>query len=170
VTRREILTAAGSAAFLSALCPALKPKPVPSVREASMAARPPHLPAHSAAEADEEWPAALLRRISGLLPQPGPGWRGMAMRPTDPDLIRKFHDKVQTYDMHVIFNVPLPRGEDDVARFGRRGQGRVGMWRYGLHAAMTAAAMSNSPVSRIQEELRTKTRIPSRSRTYIAQT
>ena len=36
----------------------------------------------------------------------GLGGAEMGNAPSDADAIRKFRDKVQTYDMHVIFNVP----------------------------------------------------------------
>ena len=33
--------------------------------------------------------------------------------PTDPEGINKFRDKIQSYNMHVIFNVKLPAAEAD---------------------------------------------------------
>ena len=67
----------------------------------------------------------------------GLGGVEMGAPPSDPDAIRRFRDKLQTYDMRVIFNVPMPRTEDDVPRFdaGVKAAREVGA--FGLHAAMT---------------------------------
>lgn len=57
--------------------------------------------------------------------------------PTDPGEIAKLRDKLQSYDMHVIFNVRLPNSEADLAAFeaGVDAARRAGA--HSLHAAMT---------------------------------
>lgn len=140
MTRREILTAAGSAAFLTALSPRSEAETIPNpYGKRGMGGAPTAFSAHNGGG----------RGGRGNGPQPfsdefldychslGLGGAELGNAPTDPEVIRKFRDKLQTYDMHAIFNIPLPRGEDDVARFDAAVKAASECGAYGLHAAMT---------------------------------
>jgi sugar phosphate isomerase/epimerase len=57
--------------------------------------------------------------------------------PADPEILHKLRDKIQSYDMHVIFNIPLPKDANDVSRFDASVNAAAEVGAYGLHAAMT---------------------------------
>jgi len=57
--------------------------------------------------------------------------------PTDPEAVRKLRDKLQSYDMHVIYNVRLPNQESDLPAYEAAVRAAVEVGAYGLHAAMT---------------------------------
>lgn len=57
--------------------------------------------------------------------------------PAEAEAIAKLRDKIQTWDMHVIFNIPLPRTEADVDRFDASVKAARDVGAYGLHAALT---------------------------------
>jgi len=67
----------------------------------------------------------------------GLGGAEMGTPPTDPAQISSFKDKMQSYNMFVTFDIPLPRTEADVEHFDTlvKAAGDVGA--YGLHAALT---------------------------------
>ncbi len=67
----------------------------------------------------------------------GMGGAEVGAPPTDPAAISKMRDKLQSWDMHVIFNVPLPRTEADVELFDAGVKAAKAVGGYGLHAAMT---------------------------------
>lgn len=58
--------------------------------------------------------------------------------PTDPEAIRKLRDKLQSYDMHIVYNIRLPNQESDVPAFDAAVGRAVEVGAYGLHAALTA--------------------------------
>ncbi len=88
-------------------------------------------------------------RAAGYVPPPfsdefldychklGLGGAEMGNTPSDPETIGKFKEKVQQYNMHVIFNVPLPRTEADVDRFEAGVKAAKEIGAYSLHAALT---------------------------------
>jgi len=57
--------------------------------------------------------------------------------PTTPEGIRSLRDKVQSYNMHVMFNVRLPNAETDVPAFESAVKAAKEIGAHGLHAAMT---------------------------------
>lgn len=57
--------------------------------------------------------------------------------PTTPDGIAKLRDKLQSYDMHVIFNIRLPNSEADLPAYDAQVKAASQVGAYGLHAAMT---------------------------------
>jgi 3-oxoisoapionate decarboxylase len=67
----------------------------------------------------------------------GLGGAEMGLPPLDPDAIRKFRDKIEAYDMHVIFNIPLPGSDTDLDRFDKEVAAASAVGAYGLHAALT---------------------------------
>lgn len=67
----------------------------------------------------------------------GLGGAEMGLPPLDAETIRKFRDKVQAYDMHVIFNIPLPKSDADLDLFDKEVAAAKAVGAYGLHAALT---------------------------------
>jgi sugar phosphate isomerase/epimerase len=67
----------------------------------------------------------------------GLGGAEVGAPPTDPAAISKLRDKLQTYDMHVIFNIPLPQSESDLEKFNTEVKAAHDVGAYGLHAALT---------------------------------
>jgi sugar phosphate isomerase/epimerase len=67
----------------------------------------------------------------------GLGGAELTSPPTDPDAVRKLRDKMQTYDMYVLFDIPLPRNEADVERWDAAVKAASEVGAYGLHAALT---------------------------------
>jgi len=67
----------------------------------------------------------------------GLGGAEMGNTPSDPETIGKFKEKIQQYNMHVIFNVPLPRTEADVDRFEAGVKVAKDLGAYSLHASLT---------------------------------
>jgi sugar phosphate isomerase/epimerase len=57
--------------------------------------------------------------------------------PTSPEEISKLRDKIQSYDMHVIFNIRLPNTEADLAAYDAQVKAASQVGAFGLHAAMT---------------------------------
>jgi len=58
--------------------------------------------------------------------------------PSDPEAIRKLRDKLQSYDMHIVYNIRLPNQESDIPAFDAAVGCAVEVGAYGLHAALTA--------------------------------
>ena len=57
--------------------------------------------------------------------------------PTTAEGINKLRDKIQSYDMHVIFNIRLPNSEADVPAYDAQVKAASQVGAFGLHAAMT---------------------------------
>lgn len=57
--------------------------------------------------------------------------------PTDPAEFAKMRDKLQSYDMHVIFNIRMPNTEADLPAYEAAVKAASEVGAYGLHAAMT---------------------------------
>jgi len=57
--------------------------------------------------------------------------------PTTPEAISKLRDKLQSYDMHVIFNVRLPNSEADLPAYDAQVKAASAVGAFALHAAMT---------------------------------
>lgn len=57
--------------------------------------------------------------------------------PTSPEAINKLRDKIQSYDMHVIFNIRLPNSEADLPAYDAQVKAASQVGAFGLHAAMT---------------------------------
>lgn len=69
----------------------------------------------------------------------GLGLGGVEMRlpSTDPEAVKALRQRAESYDMRVILDIPLPRGEADVAAFDVAVKAAKEAGAYGLHAAMT---------------------------------
>jgi 3-oxoisoapionate decarboxylase len=151
MTRREILTAAGSAAFLSAARSMARAESIPNPNgRRGMGGAPTAFTARSGGMGGGRGRGAGGgSRSADYTPPPfsdefleychnlGLGGAEMGIPPTDPEAIHKLRDKLQTYDMHVIFNVPLPRTENDIPRFDASVKAASDVGAYGLHAALT---------------------------------
>jgi sugar phosphate isomerase/epimerase len=57
--------------------------------------------------------------------------------PTDPEAIAKLRDKIQSDNMHVIFNIRLPNTEADLPAYDAAVKAASQVGAFGLHAAMT---------------------------------
>lgn len=68
----------------------------------------------------------------------GLGGAELGAPPTDPAEIAKLKDKILSLDMHVIFNVPLPKTEADLPGFDAGVKAAHDLGAFGLHAAMTS--------------------------------
>ena len=58
--------------------------------------------------------------------------------PATPDAQKVFRGKLEAYEMRVVFNVPLPRGKEDLDTFDTGVQAAKETGAIALHAAMTA--------------------------------
>jgi sugar phosphate isomerase/epimerase len=67
----------------------------------------------------------------------GLGGAEMGTPPMEPETIAKFRDKVQSYNMYVLFDIPLPRTDADLDRFDAQVKAASDVGAYGLHSAMT---------------------------------
>lgn len=67
----------------------------------------------------------------------GLGGAEMGAPPMEPEAIAKFRDKVQSYNMFVLFDIPLPRTDADLDRFDAQVKAAAAVGAYGLHSAMT---------------------------------
>jgi sugar phosphate isomerase/epimerase len=140
VTRREIFAAAGSAAFLSAFAPAVDAEAVPNPKgHLGMGGAPTAFSARNGGGrgGGGRGPRPFSDEFLEYCHNLGLGGAEMGPPPTDPEEIKKFRDKMQSYDMHVIFNIPLPRTDDDLPRFDSAVKAASEVGAYGLHAAMT---------------------------------
>lgn len=144
MTRREILTAAGSAAFLSGLPRSAGAEAIPNpLGSRGMGGAPTSFGAHNGAgmgrgaggggrasrPPDEFIDYCHSLGLGGAEVSGGP--------PIDPEAIHKLRDKIQSYNMHLIFNIPLPRTESDIEKFDASVKAASEVGAYGLHAAMT---------------------------------
>lgn len=68
------------------------------------------------------------------------GYGGLELRAPspDPETAKKFRNKLETYGMRAIFDIPLPKTEAEVPAFDLSVKAASDSGAYGLHAAMTA--------------------------------
>lgn len=124
MTRRQMLIAAGSvyAAFAQS---------VPNPRgKKGMGGSPTAFTAWAKANPQGDF----LDHCHGL------GLGGAELRggpPTSPEAISKLRDKIQSDDMHVIFNIRLPNSEADLPAYDAAVKAASQVGAFGLHAAMT---------------------------------
>ena len=67
------------------------------------------------------------------------GYGGLETRlpPADPEAARQFRNKLETYNMRAIFDIPLPANDAAVPAFEANVKAAVEAGAYGLHAALT---------------------------------
>jgi sugar phosphate isomerase/epimerase len=146
MTRRDIFQAAGALAVLPSLVRVAEADAIPNPKgKRGMGGAPTAFGARNAAAAGAGGRGAggrgggrpFSEEFLDYCHSLGLGGAEMGAAPTDPDVIRKFRDKVQTYDMFVLFDIPLPRNEADLERFDAQVKGAAEVGAYGLHSAMT---------------------------------
>ncbi len=130
-TRRELLLAAASASILlKAQAPAAVPNPQGS---RGVGATPTGFKVRMLVNRESKPSVDWIDYCHSL----GLGGAETAAPPLDAEGISKFRDKVQSYNMHVIFNVKLPVTEADLPAFEAGVKAATQIGAYGLHAAMT---------------------------------
>ena len=132
MTRRELLKAAGSAAVLMAPLQAEPTVPNPNGK-LGLGAAPTGFMARMRANRAAHPPVDWIDYCHGL----GLGGVETSAPPKDPSEIARLRDKLESYNMHVIFNVRLPKTEADVAAFEEGVKAAREAGAYGLHAALT---------------------------------
>jgi sugar phosphate isomerase/epimerase len=149
MTRREILTAAGSAALLSQLSAGAQAQVVPNPKgHLGMGGAPTAFTAHNGrVPSPAGTPGAPAVRGRGPAVPPGEfidychslglGGAEVALPPTEASAIAGLKDKIQSYDMHVIFNIPLPASAAEVDKFDEYVKAAKEVGAFGLHAALT---------------------------------
>ncbi|HEX4232597.1 MAG TPA: TIM barrel protein [Bryobacteraceae bacterium] len=153
MTRRELFKTVGSAALISPLMSRAKAEEIPNPHgHRGMGGAPTAFIAHNGRTIGGPGGAnGNLARAArgGFATRPftedffdychslGLGGAEMGLPPLDPDTIRKFRDKVQAYDMHVIFNIPLPGTDAGLDLFDKEIAAAKAAGAYGLHAALT---------------------------------
>jgi len=124
-TRREILAAAGAAAAGMSLKPAFAQMAVRPL--ANMGGAPAGFPIRTRAAREGNKPFDFLEYCHNL----GFGVFETRLPSTDPAEIKKLRQRLDSYNMRVVMDVPLPRTEADVPAFDA-----------GLKAAKEAGATS----------------------------
>jgi sugar phosphate isomerase/epimerase len=135
VTRRELLIAAGAAAAVLPLPSRAAVDAIPNPKgRRGIGGSPTAFSARNRANAQATPPIDFIDYghslgLGGVEVSGGP--------PTAPDAIAKLRDKIQAYDMHVIFNIRLPNSEADLPAYEAAVKAASQVGAYGLHAAMT---------------------------------
>ena len=135
MTRREMLASAGAASAVSWMSRIAAAEAIPNpYGRKGMGGTPTAFSAWLQANNRATPPVDFFDYCHSL------GLGGAEMRgapPTDPDSINKLKDKIQSYDMHIMFNVRLPNSDTELPAFeaGVKAAKEVGA--YAIHAAMT---------------------------------
>jgi sugar phosphate isomerase/epimerase len=142
MTRRAMFVAAGSAALLSPLAARAADQKVPNpFGRKGMGGAPTSFVAHNGGGLGNArgtgGPAKPPDEFIDYCHSLGLGGAEVGAPPTDPAAISKLRDKLQTYDMHVIFNIRLPQSEADVEKFDVSVKAAREVGAFGLHAALT---------------------------------
>ncbi|HEY3839475.1 MAG TPA: sugar phosphate isomerase/epimerase family protein, partial [Bryobacteraceae bacterium] len=124
LTRRQALAAAGSAAWL-----AYAQKTMPR-----MGGSPTAFSVRARAGRESGKPFDIVEHCHSL----GLGAVETGRPPSTPEAIKAFRQKLDSYNMRVVFNVPLPRSADDVAAFDTGVQAAKDTGAIAIHAALTA--------------------------------
>jgi sugar phosphate isomerase/epimerase len=122
LTRRQVLAAAGSAALLRAQ------KSFPRMGGAPTAFS---VRARAAREGNQ--PFDIVEHCHGL----GLGGVETSRPPATPDAVKSFRQKLEGYNMRVIFNVALPRTKEDLDAFDTGVKAAKDAGAIAVHAAMT---------------------------------
>jgi 3-oxoisoapionate decarboxylase len=130
-TRRQVLvSAAASAAMLPVTAFAGDPVPNPKGK-LGLGVAPAGFGLRSRANAD-----AKIEMIDWAHEN---GYGGLEARlpPADPEAAHKFRNKLETYNMRAIFDIPLPANEAALPAFDAKVKAAAESGAYGLHAALT---------------------------------
>ncbi len=132
MTRRAMLMAAGSTpAFLRPL-PATPSVPNPHGKR-GLGATPTGFMARMRANRAASPPVDWIDYCHGL----GLGGAETMAPPLDAEGIRSYRDKIESYNMHVIFNVRMPNTDADLPAFEAGVKAAKEIGAYSLHAALT---------------------------------
>jgi 3-oxoisoapionate decarboxylase len=124
MTRRQLLAATGSAAFLASAASA--------ANTTRMGGAPTAFSVRMRASRQENKPFDIVEHCHAI------GLGGIeTSQPPVGDASKAFRDKLEAYDMRVVFNVPLPRTADDVEKFDAGVKAAKEAGALALHAAMT---------------------------------
>jgi sugar phosphate isomerase/epimerase len=130
-TRRQMLAGAASAAFLASS--ALKSAAQPAALR-NMGGAPAGFPMHSRAARDSNKPFDFVDYCHNL----GFGAVETRLPGTDPETIKKFRQRMDSWNMRATMDIPLPRTAADVANFEAQVRAAKEAGAISLHAAMTA--------------------------------
>jgi len=126
MTRRQVLAAAGSAVASMAL-------PARAEGKTRMGGTPTGFSLRARAGRQSGKPFDILEHCHNL----GLGGVETALSATTPEAVKAFRAKAEGYNLPVILNTPLPRGEADVSGFDTRVSACKEAGAVALHAAMT---------------------------------
>ncbi len=139
-SRRQILTIAGAAPFWSTLKTSswLQASPKAQAPSATksfmrMGGTPTAFVVRSMASRSRATPFDMIEHCHSI------GLAGVQMNPTstDPEAIRKFRQRLERYNMHLVCDPRLPRQESDVAAFDAQVKAYKEAGAAAFHAAMT---------------------------------
>jgi sugar phosphate isomerase/epimerase len=123
LTRREALAAAGSAAFMA----------YSQTTPSRMGGAPTAFSIRARTARGGGKPFDIVEHCHSL----GLGAIETSRPPSTPDAMKSFRQKLDSYNMRVIFNVPLPRSADDVAAFDTGVKAAKDAGAVAVHAALT---------------------------------
>jgi len=128
MTRRHLLSAAGSAAWLAQRSAAQEQKTLEH-----MGGAPTAFSVRARASREGNAPFNILEHCHRL----GLGVIETSQPPTTPDALKSFREKLDAYHMRVIFNVPMPRKKEDLDAFDTGVKAAKDAGAVAVHAAMT---------------------------------
>ena len=138
MTRRELFAAAGTTAIAAQLTTHARAEAVPNPKgRLGMGGSPTALSNRRAPGGGGRGAQMAPDELIDYCHSIGLGGAEVGAPPTDPAAVSKMRDKLQTWDMHVIFNIPLPRTEADLPAFEAGVKAAKEIGAFGLHAAMT---------------------------------
>ncbi len=126
LTRRQVLAAAGSAAWLSSAARAQAAPP-------RMGGAPTAFSLRMRAARESKQPFDIVEHCHKL------GLSGIetSRPPATPEALKGFRQKLEAYNMRVIFNVPLPRKKEDIDTFDGGVKAAKDAGAMAIHAALT---------------------------------
>ena len=130
MTRRKILQAA---AFAPVLFPRVQAASTNPLGKRALGAGPAGFGQRLRANSKANPPVDFVDYCHGL----GLGGLEMRLPSTDAAAVKQLRQKLESYEMRAILDIPLPRSESDVATFDIAVKAAKDAGAYGLHAAMT---------------------------------
>jgi 3-oxoisoapionate decarboxylase len=128
MTRREMI---GGAA--AALLPLVAARADGGAQLKNMGGAPAGFPAHSRAARESGQPFDFVGHCHNL----GLGVVETRLTSTDPEAIRQFRDRVESYHMRAIVDTPLPRSDSDVPAYESNVKAAKEAGAVSMHTAMT---------------------------------
>ncbi|HMC62806.1 MAG TPA: sugar phosphate isomerase/epimerase family protein [Candidatus Solibacter sp.] len=128
-TRRQMIATAASAALLS-----LRPAAAETATLRNMGGAPAGFPMHNRGARDSGKPFDFMEYCHSL----GFGAMETRLPSTDADAIKKFRQRLDSWNMRVMMDIPLPRTAADAATFDTAVKAAKDAGAVSLHTAMTA--------------------------------